>query len=198
MQIVSWTFFQEFLRAPRTVASIIPSSPFVERRVVSSANADQAQLVVEFGAGTGGITRALLRSMAPGAQLLVIERTGKFVGGLEKIGDSRLTVAHDCASSIIRQLQERELGSADAVVSGIPFSTLPKPLCTEIMAGIHAALRPGGRFVAYQFTDRVADYARPLLGPPRVQHELLNVPPLRVFTWSKDAAMAAKGHPAAD
>lgn len=191
MQFISWTFFQEFLRAPRTVASVIPSSPFAERRVVSSANAGQAQLVVEFGAGTGGITRALLKTMSPAAQLLVIERTGRFVGSLEKIGDTRLTVAHDCASSIVRQLQERELGLADAVVSGIPFSTLPRPLCTEIMAGIYASLRPGGRFVAYQFTDRVADYARPLLGPPQVQHELLNVPPLRVFTWSKDAAVSS-------
>ncbi len=161
------------------------SSSFTERRVVAAAAAATAGVVVELGAGTGGITRSLLQAMTPQARLLVIERTGDFIANLERIDDRRIDVVHGCASSIVAELQRRGYRAADAVVSGIPFSTLPQALATEIMSAIHDALGPGGRFVAYQFTDRVANYARPLLGRPAVEHELRNVPPLRVFTWRK-------------
>lgn len=181
----NWTFFQAFLRSPRVVAAVMPSSPFVEQRVVRSADPPAASIVVELGGDTGGLTRSLLQAMGPQAHLLVIERTKEFIAKLEWIGDPRLEVVHGCASSIGVELQRRGFKAADAVVSGIPFSTLPQALAAEIITAVHAALVPGGRFVAYQYSDRVADFARPLMGDPEVQHELRNVPPIRVFTWHK-------------
>lgn len=180
-----WTFFQAFLKAPTVVASAIPSSGFLERRLVETARVKQARTVVELGAGTGGTTRALLNAMGENTRLLAIERTEEFVAGLNGIRDSRLEVVHGCASDIGRELERLGAGPADAVISGIPFSTMPSELCRRIIREIHAALGSGGRFVAYQFTDRVADYARPVLGAAQVDHELLNIPPLRVFSWEK-------------
>lgn len=181
----SWTFFQAFLKSPRVVASAIPSSSHLERRVVRAAAPTAAGVVVELGGGTGGTTRSLLEAMGPQARLLVIERTVDFIESLKQINDIRLDVVHGCASSIGAELKRRAYPAVDAVVSGIPFSTLPKLLATEIITAVHGALGPGGRFVAYQFTDRVADYAEPLLGTPEVEHELYNLPPVRVFTWRK-------------
>jgi len=178
-------FASAFLRSPRVVASVFPSSPILERRVVRAAETARSRVVVEFGGGTGGTTRALLRALPQDGRLLVIERTAEFIDGLERIGDPRLTVVHGCASSIGTELASLGAEGADAVVSGIPFSTLPEALAREIVAELYAALLPGGRFVAYQFTDRVADYARPVMGEPRVEHEFWNIPPVRIFTWYK-------------
>lgn len=187
----SWTFFQAFLRSPRVIASVVPSSTFLERRVVRSAELETARVIVEFGAGTGGITRALLAAMKPGSRLLAIEWTDAFVTRLSDIGDPRLEIVHGCASTVGAALADRGLDAADAIVSGIPFSTLPRTLALDIAAAVHASLAPGGRFVAYQFSPQVASYIRPLMGEPGVEHELLNVPPMRVCTWRKKAA----GHP---
>jgi phosphatidylethanolamine/phosphatidyl-N-methylethanolamine N-methyltransferase len=181
----NWAFFQAFLKSPRTVASVIPSSAFLERRVVRAANAPEADVIVEFGGGTGGITRSLLASARPDARVIVIERTAEFISHLEGIGDQRLNVVHGCASSIIEQLADRGHATASAVVSGIPFSTLPESLGADIIRAVHAALAPGGRFVAYQFTDKVDQLARPVLGPPDIERELYNLPPMRVYTWRK-------------
>lgn len=181
-----WTFFRAFLKSPRVVASVVPSSSHVERRVVTAAAPATASLVVELGAGTGGTTQSLLNSMGPQTRLLVIERTADFIENLEQINDVRLNVVHGCASSIGAQLKQREYPAADAVISGIPFSTLPEQLAAEIISAVHEALRPGGKFVAYQFTHRVADYAQPVFGAPEVEHEFCNLPPLRVFTWCKE------------
>jgi phospholipid N-methyltransferase len=170
---------------------MIPSSPQLERRVVRASRVSTARVVVELGSGTGGTTRALLAAMAPDARLLAIERTGDFVEGLRRIADPRLQVVHGCASSLVGELERLGWGAADAVISGIPFSTLPADLASTIVREVHRSLGSDGRFVAYQFTDRVADYASRELGRPQVQHEPFNVPPLKVFTWVKHADSAA-------
>ena len=53
----NWMFLQAFLKSPRVIASVFPSSSFLERRVVRAADVGSARAVVELGAGTGGITR---------------------------------------------------------------------------------------------------------------------------------------------
>jgi phospholipid N-methyltransferase len=192
----TWTFFQAFMKSPRVVASVIPSSAFLKRRIIEAAHLPDAQVVVELGAGTGGTTRALLQALGPAGRLIAIERTADFLPGLEAIDDERLELVHGCASSIIEQLASRGYEGADAVVSGIPFSTMPAELCQKIAGAIHHALKPGGRFVAYQFSDQVVHYMRPVMGNPVVQHEILNVPPMRVFTWEKPADVDAAANAA--
>ena len=66
-------FFLEFLKHPYQVASIIPSSRFLERRIVDVAGIRAAKTIVGLGPGTGGTTRALLGAMVQHAKLLSIE-----------------------------------------------------------------------------------------------------------------------------
>jgi phospholipid N-methyltransferase len=190
----NWTFFQAFLKSPRVVASVIPSSPFLVRRIVKAADPVSARVVVELGGGTGGTTRAMLKAMNPQAKMLVIERTAEFIDTLGGIDDPRLEVVHGCASGIGAELERRRLPPADVVISGIPFSTMQPDLCEDIVTAVNEALAPGGRFVAYQFTDRVADYAKPMMGAPDVEYELVNVPPLRLFIWRKGGNGQGKGN----
>ncbi|MEX2125201.1 MAG: hypothetical protein WD795_15020 [Woeseia sp.] len=59
---------------------------------------------------------------------------------------------------------------------------------------MQSAFAPGGRFVAYQFTDRVAEYAKPFMGSPEVEIEFVNVPPIRLFIWRKDDSSQPVSH----
>lgn len=179
-------FLQGFLKRPKEVGSIIPSSRFLMQRVVRSANADEAKLIVELGPGTGVVTRTILRSMQPDARLLAIEINPRFI---ELIGrtlrDERLHLHLGGAQDIEQVLQERGLPRPDVILSGIPFSTMDRELALSILRAVHAVLAPGGRFVAYQFRDRVEVLGREVFGQASVQTELLNVPPMRVYRWEK-------------
>jgi phosphatidylethanolamine/phosphatidyl-N-methylethanolamine N-methyltransferase len=64
---------------------------------------------------------------------------------------------------------------------------MPKAVSDSIAAAIAQVLRPGGRFVAYQVRGHVADFVAPYLGEPDRQWEMVNVPPVRVYTWIKPA-----------
>jgi phospholipid N-methyltransferase len=146
-----------------------------------------AQTVVELGPGTGGTTRALLAAMQPSASLLGIELDADFYSGLRvSIQDPRLILEQDSAERLAEMLETHGLSAPDAIVSGIPFSTMPAEVSQRIAECIARVLRPGGRFVAYQVRAHVADFMTPHLGKPVKQWEMLNVPPVRVFTWVKE------------
>lgn len=178
-------FFQGFLKRPSTVGSVIPSSRYMERRIVKAAGLGAARLVVELGPGVGGTTRAILRAMAPDAKLASIEINPDFVPALRAIGDPRLLVEEGSAVDLSRILVQHHLAAPDVVLSGIPFSTMKPDLGRSIVRAIFDALAPGGRFVAYQVRDRVEKLGREVFGPAAVQLELRNVPPMRVYRWEK-------------
>lgn len=181
-------FFRGFLKRPREVGSIIPSSRFLERRVTNAARAGEADLIVELGPGTGGTTRALLRAMRPDAKLLAIEINPHFVEVLERFPDPRLIVQSGSATDVGKILRNLGLSAPNAIVSGIPFSTMERPVGRDILRAVHDCLEPGGAFVAYQVRDRVHTLGREVFGRARVQRELLNVPPMRIYRWEKEAA----------
>ncbi|HEM46300.1 MAG TPA: methyltransferase domain-containing protein [Alphaproteobacteria bacterium] len=180
-------FFRGFLSRPKEVGSIIPSSRFMERRIVRTADLESARLAVELGPGTGGTTRALLRHMRPDATLLAIEINPDFVRLLRRtFDDPRLIVHHGSATEIPQILAKHGLGAPDVILSGIPFSTMERSLGTEILRSVRDSLSTNGRFVAYQFRDRVHTLGVDVFGKASVQTELRNVPPMRVYRWDVD------------
>jgi phospholipid N-methyltransferase len=177
-------FLRGFLEKPKEVGSIIPSSRFMERRITRTADLAHAKLAIELGPGTGGTTKALLAAMAPDAKLLAIEINPGFCELIEQsIRDPRLIVHQGSAAEIPEALVKHDLGAPDVVLSGIPFSTMPRELGLAILRSVKESLAPGGRFVAYQFRDVVHTLGKRVFGPASVQLEMLNVPPMRVYRW---------------
>jgi len=183
-------FLQGFLKSPKQVGSIIPSSRFLERRIVRAAEIGRASLVVELGPGTGGTTRALLRALSPKAQLLAIEIGPRFVELLRRMPDPRLIVHEGSASEIEAALRKHGLPAPDVILSGIPFSTMARSVGEQILRSVYDALEPGGLFVAYQVRDRVESLGRRVFGRAQVQTEILNMPPMRVYRWQKQTCRA--------
>lgn len=185
----SFQFLRGFVRNPAQVGSVIPSSRQLEQRLVRSARINDARMVVELGPGTGGTTSAFLRAMASNAQLLAIELDTEFHQRLHaSIPDPRFNLELGSAERLAEFLSARWLPAPDAIVSGIPFSTMAPEISDRVASSVARALRPGGRFVAYQVRAHVSDFVSPYLGLPEKRWEILNVPPVRVFTWVKPEA----------
>jgi phospholipid N-methyltransferase len=185
-------FLRGFLRNPAQVGSVVPSSHRLEQRLVRSAGIAQARTVVELGPGTGGTTAAFLQAMPTAGRLMAVELDVNFHQHLQQsIDDPRLLLELASAERLAELLAARRLPQPDAIVSGIPFSTMPPEVSDRIAATIARVLRPGGRFVAYQVRAHVAGFVSPYLGTPDKRWEFVNVPPVRVFTWTKPSNPAA-------
>lgn len=181
----SWVFLKEFLKHPLQIGSIVPSSRFMERAILQSAQVDTAKVIVELGCGTGGTTRAILKAMGPQATLLSIEINPCFHAMLSKIHDQRL-IAHLGSAEQLNEIVEMHgLDAPDVVISGIPFSTMKNGTGERIIQEIERSLAPNSRFVAYQVRSHVAELCRPHMGEEKAQLEIRNIPPMRVYQWEK-------------
>jgi phospholipid N-methyltransferase len=165
----------------------VPSSRFLTGRIARFASHPGVRTVVELGPGTGCTTRALLKILPRDARLLAIDVEEDFIGLLKCEVDHRL-IPHLGSATLLRDIIALHgLPNPDLIVSGIPFSTMPADDARVICEQVWKALTPGGSFVAYQLRAHVARYAREWMGAPATQFEWLNIPPMRVYRWTRPA-----------
>ena len=179
-------FLCEFLRNPRQLGSIIPSSGFLKRRIIAAADLTNAAVVVELGPGNGGTTRSILDALPANAKLLSIELNEGLYSLTSDITDARYIAHQGNAADLSAILKQHQTGRPDVVISGIPFSTMEPEAGQSILKCVQEELNDGGRFVAYQVSTRVDRLNTYYPTDHRtVSWEWLNVPPLRVWRWQK-------------
>lgn len=179
-------FLREFLRNPRQLGSIIPSSGFLKRRIIAAADLTNAAVVVELGPGNGGTTRSILDALPANAKLLSIELNEGLYSLTSDITDARYIAHQGNAADLSAILKQHQTGRPDVVISGIPFSTMEPEAGQSILKCVQEELNDGGRFVAYQVSTRVDRLNTYYPTDHRtVSWEWLNVPPLRVWRWQK-------------
>lgn len=176
-------FLRGFLRSPRTVGSILPSSRFLVQAMLEAAQIERAHWIAEFGPGTGVFTDSIVRQMLPSARLLVFEIDEHFTNDLRaRIHDPRVTILQHSAATIGATLHEYGASHVDCVISGLPFTSLPRAVSHEILRATVAALRPGGVFVTYQYTPLLRNLFRSYFATTTIARMVLrNVPPALVF-----------------
>jgi phospholipid N-methyltransferase len=166
------------------VGSIIPSSRQCITRMLKPVDWAATQVFVEYGPGVGTFTRPVLDRLAPDATLVTIDTNPEFTRYLKaSIDDPRLVAVNGSAADVEKILADRELGSADYVLSGLPFTTLPAGVGDDIAEATANVIRPGGAFLVYQFSPKVLDFIRPHFAPIKRGFEWINVPPATLF-WA--------------
>lgn len=182
-------FARNFFRHPRMLGSIVPSSRFLIRELLSPVDWSRAHVIVEYGPGVGGITAEVLRRMRSDALLIAIEMNPDFVSYLRgALTDQRLRVVEGSAESVDEILRRFGQRQADYIISGIPFSTIPAPLRERILRKTRAMLAPGGAFLVYQFSTRVLEDLKRIFGYVGRKFEPLNVLPAHLFFCRSAAA----------
>ena len=179
-----WQFLRGFLKNPVMVGSVIPSSRVLIEKMLGPVDWANTRLFVEYGPGVGTFTRPVLDLLGPDAKLVTIDTNPDFTRYLKaSIDDPRLVAVTGSAADVEKILSDRGLGSADYVLSGLPFSTLPPGVGEEIGAATGRAIRDGGAFLVYQFSPKVRDFIAPHFERIDRGFEWANVPPATLF-WA--------------
>ena len=179
-----WQFLRGFLKNPKMVGSVIPSSRILIDRMLGPVDWANTKLFVEYGPGVGTFTRPILEQLGPDAVLLTIDTNPEFTEFLRRdIDDPRLVAVTGSAADVERILEERGFPHADYVLSGLPFSTLPPGVGSDIGAATSRVIRPGGAFLVYQFSPKVLDFIKPVFERIERGFEWINVPPATLF-WA--------------
>lgn len=186
-------FLREFIRKPVSTGAIVPSSSELARLMADEASLEGASVIVEFGPGTGPITRALIESKPPSSKLIAVERNEEFVAMLRE-RHPELDVAHDCVQQLPKILADRGETAADRIVSGLPWGSFDESLQRDIMKAAHDCLTADGVFVTFAYLQgfalpaawRFRKLLREMFSQVR-QSDVVwrNVPPAFVYTCRK-------------
>lgn len=185
----SWLHFWRFLTHPNRLASITPSSKTLGRLVAEQVCRLEGEFVVELGAGTGAITRAVLASGIPAKKLIAVEIDEHMVRFLRRTYPD-VTVIEGDALDIKQFLSPSVIGRVGTVICGIPASLLPLEKERELAAAIFSLMPAGRRFLAYSYR-----LASPLpadevgLVGKRLAFTFRNFPPASVWGYVPEACM---------
>lgn len=175
-------FGRNFLKHPKMLGSLIPSSRFLVTRLLDEVDWPRARVVVEYGPGVGTFTGEILRRLPEDGAVVAIETNRDFVRYLSRaVRDDRLHLVHGSAADAREVLQRKKLGPADYVISGIPYTTMPPQVREQILKTTHDILHPTGAFLVYQFTRAVLPYLRQVFGTVQQEFEPRNIMPARLF-----------------
>ncbi len=193
---MSAIFLKRFLQRPFQVASVIPSSPALIRRVASKMDFSVPRVIIEYGPGEGCHTREIARRMNPESRLILFELDPEFAEHLREQfrDDRRVEVLNQDACLLNEELAKRGHSHCDYVVSGIPFSILDPEKKRALLRHTYDSLAPQDHsaFIIYQVTNELVGHCRHF---PRVESEycLRNLPPMFVTKYYKTANGHAHG-----
>jgi phospholipid N-methyltransferase len=138
----------EFLRRPLMTGAVTASSRRLAHAMTEGVGLEQARLAVELGPGTGVFTDAILARLGPGARLVAIELNPVLAARLSATRhDKRLTVVPGSAAALAAAVS----GPVDAVVSGLPWTVMPRERRGHILDAVTEVLAPGGRFTTFAY-----------------------------------------------
>jgi phosphatidylethanolamine/phosphatidyl-N-methylethanolamine N-methyltransferase len=184
-------FLKRWLRRPLAIGAVVPSGRLLAEAMAGTAVANLAAgdgHVVELGAGTGEVTRALLTKGIATDRLTVVERDPELAHFLQRNFVGPRVIEGD-ASKLPRLLAEHGVAAVAAVVSSLPLLSLPAGLVTDIVTGVFEVLPRGGALVQFTYGPKPpipADLRRRLSldgsHGPRIWR---NVPPAMVWTFKR-------------
>jgi phospholipid N-methyltransferase len=189
-------FLKAALKSPRQIGSVIPSSPFLGKAMMRLIDLPAAKTVVEYGPGTGSITKVLLKHLGTGAKFFAIELNDamaqSFAHNYPQVKLYHRSIADIEAICVAEGLTANN--SVDVIISGIPWAVLPEAVQTTLLAAAARALRPGGVMLTYGYHGGLLlkagrNFAKTL--PKHFSHVTrsapvwLNVPPAFVYRCEK-------------
>ncbi|MDZ7906672.1 MAG: methyltransferase domain-containing protein [Cypionkella sp.] len=168
------------------MSAISPSSRFLAAAMATGLG-PQTGKVVEFGPGTGQLTRAILAAGVAPQDLTLFEMSADFARLLTQ-RFAKLTIHRAGAQDAASHAAPHSVG---VVISGLPLLSMPRPVVEAIVAAAFTILRKDGemRQFTYGPNPPIAPEVLNRLGLVAIKGRKVwaNLPPARVYIIKRAA-----------
>lgn len=185
-------FVQEIWEHPRELSTIFPSSPFLAKEIASHIDFSEDAAIAELGAGDGALTDPLVEKMTPNSKLFLIEIVDSFCDELEETYSDHaksdaIEVLNRSADELDLIAEEFDIDGYDYIVSGLPLTTLPDDLSSNVLDVVYQTLKPDGRYIQFQYSLDYRENIEERFGPVQVEKVWLNILPANVYVAEKNS-----------
>ena len=176
-------FLLEYLRSPRTVGAVAPSSERLAVKMVSNIDFENSKCIVEYGPGTGVFTDKIIERKKKETVLILLEYNKVFCKQLEERYNEidNIIIINDSAENVDMYLEKYKIRNVDYVVSGLPFASLPKNISNRILKKTKNILKKDGLFITFQYTLLKKEFIAGYFTKIELERVVLNVPPAYVL-----------------
>src|SRR5262245_48883884 len=148
-------FFREWRRHFRNTGSLLPSSRFLAKALVTELRRPRGPArILEVGPGTGSVTAQILRYLRPEDRLDAIEINGHFIEMLRQRFDQEWTFwrCRDQVRLLHGAVEDLPgAGVYDVIISGLPLNNFPVAQVREIFRVYNRLLKAGGTLSYYEY-----------------------------------------------
>ena len=78
-------FIKEYIKHPRKVGAIAPSSKYLAYKMIKEINFELAKCIVEYGPGTGAFTEKILARAKDDTKIILLEVNEEFYCKLKQL-----------------------------------------------------------------------------------------------------------------
>lgn len=142
-------FLRSLLNNPLSIGALAPSSPKLSRLMASRVKSTDGA-VLEIGAGTGSITKALLATGLRPDRLFIIERDCALAAFLQR----EFPNVHVCcgdAANASQLLYERSIGPVKTVISSLPLRNFNEPDQLYLVRAMMDSLSHDGQLIQFTY-----------------------------------------------
>ncbi|MGB0499406.1 MAG: class I SAM-dependent methyltransferase [Rubricella sp.] len=178
-------FLRQMLRNPAQIVALGPSSSRLGRRMASVLSPEDGP-ILEFGGGTGRLTRQILARGIRQDQLAIFELDPTFAAYLR----DEFPEAH-VLNTGAQNAADAPVTAPGATVSGLPILSMPEELQRAIVGAAFEKMRPGGRYIQFTY-GTVPPLRRAVREELGLTWRTLgrvwwNLPPAQVYEFRKKA-----------
>lgn len=146
-------FFRAWLRAPLSIASLVPSSRATGEAFARVLDLSGEGAILELGSGTGAISQTLLAAGIPDHRLVMVEREPELAAYLRRRFPAVRTIQGD-AANLDALLAAHGIHRLSAVASSLPIVWFPLRAQAAILRACFDRLDDVGEFL--QMTNQPA------------------------------------------
>lgn len=176
-------FLKNFIKNPRQIGSIIPSSRKLSKKMAEQINYDKAKFIIELGPGVGPYTNIILKNKKETTGYIAFEKNedmakilkGKFPG----------IDIYNKAEEMSAIIRKNNIKNVDYIISGLPFTVLEKEIRKTILNQIYDNLDSGGKFVTFQYSLDLYKHLKNTYNKVEVKIVPINIPVAFIYVCTK-------------
>ena len=178
-------FITSWIKNPRLVGSVLPSQPTLTKAMSNLVDLDFEGSVIEIGAGTGVVTKQLLKRVGR-ERLFVIERN-KYLFNILRRAFPQANILLEDAQYLPQIMERNGITKVNSIVSSLPFLTIPNDMGEVIFAEMVKAIGDEGKII--QFSLGLKSPISPIwlkkygMKGECVKTILLHIPPAKVWVY---------------
>lgn len=163
-------FLKQIVKNPRQVGALSQSSPSLSRRIAEGIGS--CKRIIELGAGTGVVTKEILKLLPPDGRLTSFEINPVLCECLDQIKDDRFTLVNGDALHC-----EQHDPECDCLVSELPLALFEADFVNQIIdIGVRI-----GRYVQLQYVPLMTRQLKGRFNDVRIKFVPVNMPPACVY-----------------